>query len=212
VLRSSGRYGPSPFIVGHYGGSGEIAQGFCRTAAVQGAIYILGRAVKSIVSRSRILGDAITTEPTELLGDFEVDIDELPDKLTCNLILSSPDLLPSSLADSAEVVSVETAQPMSAVARGIVVLERPIHFGPRPLIKTPAELVDQVKAHDNNVPGQIADEDTPDKAEPEDQPVDTALLVFPPSSVPGGSTSLAVSAFITGEASMSTPAGKCKCI
>lgn len=29
-LRSSGRYGDSPFIIGHYGGLGEIAQGFCR--------------------------------------------------------------------------------------------------------------------------------------------------------------------------------------
>ncbi|KAF8760007.1 GDP dissociation inhibitor [Rhizoctonia solani] len=35
-LRSVGRYGPSPFLIGHYGGAGELAQGFCRTCAVQG--------------------------------------------------------------------------------------------------------------------------------------------------------------------------------
>ena len=29
-LRSIGRYGPSAFLVGQYGGAGEIAQGFCR--------------------------------------------------------------------------------------------------------------------------------------------------------------------------------------
>jgi RAB protein geranylgeranyltransferase component A len=29
-LRSMGRYGPSPFLVGLYGGAGEVAQGFCR--------------------------------------------------------------------------------------------------------------------------------------------------------------------------------------
>ncbi|KAG8715406.1 Rab proteins geranylgeranyltransferase component A [Ceratobasidium sp. 423] len=32
-LRSVGRYGPSPFLIGHYGGAGELAQGFCRTCA-----------------------------------------------------------------------------------------------------------------------------------------------------------------------------------
>src|SRR6266576_1181339 len=47
-MRAAGRYGPSPFLVGHYGGTGEIAQGFCRAAAVSGAIYILGRHILSI--------------------------------------------------------------------------------------------------------------------------------------------------------------------
>ncbi|KEP49440.1 GDP dissociation inhibitor [Rhizoctonia solani 123E] len=47
-LRSVGRYGPSPFLIGHYGGSGELAQGFCRTCAVGGGTYVLGRKVVSI--------------------------------------------------------------------------------------------------------------------------------------------------------------------
>lgn len=29
-LRSMGRYGPSAFLVGQYGGAGEVAQGYCR--------------------------------------------------------------------------------------------------------------------------------------------------------------------------------------
>lgn len=29
-IRSTGRYGNSPFLVGHYGGAGELSQGFCR--------------------------------------------------------------------------------------------------------------------------------------------------------------------------------------
>jgi RAB protein geranylgeranyltransferase component A len=29
-IRSSGRYGNSAFLVGHYGGAGELSQGFCR--------------------------------------------------------------------------------------------------------------------------------------------------------------------------------------
>ncbi|KAG8732919.1 Rab proteins geranylgeranyltransferase component A [Ceratobasidium sp. 414] len=47
-LRSVGRYGPSPFLIGHYGGAGELAQGFCRTCAVRGGTYVLGRKVLSI--------------------------------------------------------------------------------------------------------------------------------------------------------------------
>ncbi|KAH7344118.1 GDP dissociation inhibitor-domain-containing protein [Rhizoctonia solani] len=47
-LRSVGRYGPSPFLIGHYGGAGELAQGFCRTCAVGGGTYVLGRKVVSI--------------------------------------------------------------------------------------------------------------------------------------------------------------------
>ncbi|BEJ01568.1 hypothetical protein CcaverHIS631_0602500 [Cutaneotrichosporon cavernicola] len=41
-FRSMGRYGPSPFLVGQYGGAGEVAQGFCRACAVFGGTYILG--------------------------------------------------------------------------------------------------------------------------------------------------------------------------
>ena len=29
-MRSAGRYGNSPFLMGHYGGLGEMVQGFCR--------------------------------------------------------------------------------------------------------------------------------------------------------------------------------------
>ncbi|CAE6384867.1 unnamed protein product [Rhizoctonia solani] len=47
-LRSVGRYGPSPFLIGHYGGAGELAQGFCRTCAVQGGTYVLGRKVVEV--------------------------------------------------------------------------------------------------------------------------------------------------------------------
>ncbi|WVQ74521.1 hypothetical protein IAR50_004122 [Cryptococcus sp. DSM 104548] len=43
-LRSIGRYGPSSFLVGQYGGAGEVAQGFCRGCAVFGGTYVLGPA------------------------------------------------------------------------------------------------------------------------------------------------------------------------
>lgn len=47
-LRGYGRYGPSPFLVGQYGGAGELAQGFCRASAVHGGVFILGHAVAAL--------------------------------------------------------------------------------------------------------------------------------------------------------------------
>lgn len=43
-LQSIGRYGTGAFLVGQYGGAGEIAQGFCRACAVHGGTYVLGAA------------------------------------------------------------------------------------------------------------------------------------------------------------------------
>ncbi|KAG8891648.1 Rab proteins geranylgeranyltransferase component A, partial [Tulasnella sp. 417] len=60
-LRANGRYGNSPFLIGHYGGAGEISQGFCRTAAVQGATYILGRKIEGVTH----VPEAPTTPATE---------------------------------------------------------------------------------------------------------------------------------------------------
>ncbi|CCU97829.1 unnamed protein product [Malassezia sympodialis ATCC 42132] len=48
TLRGYGRYGPSPFLVGQYGGAGELAQGFCRASAVHGGVFILGHAVTAL--------------------------------------------------------------------------------------------------------------------------------------------------------------------
>src|SRR5260221_11941563 len=56
-LRSSGRYGASPFLVGHYGGLGEIAQGFCRVSAVNGGLYILDGNTEEITIPSLAAGN-----------------------------------------------------------------------------------------------------------------------------------------------------------
>ncbi|CAD6570829.1 MAG: Rab proteins geranylgeranyltransferase component A [Tremellales sp. Tagirdzhanova-0007] len=49
-LRSVGRYGAGAFLIGQYGGAGEVAQGFCRACAVHGGTCILGSnaSIKSI--------------------------------------------------------------------------------------------------------------------------------------------------------------------
>lgn len=147
-LKSSGRYGPSPFLVGHYGGSGEISQGFCRTSAVNGTTYILGKGISSVRSNDS--------------GKYKIALKDFEETITCDAIVSTPE--PSEV---------------HRVARCIAIIDRPLVF-------SSAE----------------------DDAET-DNSVDTAVLVFPPVSLPRNSVNTAVHAFVTGEGSMAAPKSRC---
>ncbi|WFC94374.1 hypothetical protein MBRA1_001004 [Malassezia brasiliensis] len=48
ALAGLGRYGDAAYLVGQYGGAGELAQGFCRASAVNGATFVLGHEIKSL--------------------------------------------------------------------------------------------------------------------------------------------------------------------
>ncbi|KAF7331573.1 hypothetical protein MKEN_00036700 [Mycena kentingensis (nom. inval.)] len=118
-LRSSGRYGASPFLVGHYGSSGEIAQGFCRTAAVSGGVYILGRKIESIDS----------TQP----ATHTIRLEEFPEPITASLFISSSrpgaTLIPPPTELSAPFSS---SSPAYTVARCIAIVDKPILFNAAP--------------------------------------------------------------------------------
>ncbi|KAF8211803.1 GDP dissociation inhibitor-domain-containing protein [Mycena galopus ATCC 62051] len=199
-LRSAGRYGASPFLVGHYGSSGEIAQGFCRTAAVSAAVYILGRAIESISSSS--------PEPKHILR-----LADFPDPLTCSLLISSPPYphSPSSAAPTPVPLPQSPSSPFSGsplshpVARCIAIIDRPLTLG---ALASPED-------EDASPPDDSAPSDDPDAAPSADEApapapavLDTAVIVFPPSSLPGGSSTAAATAFLTGEGTMSCPKGK----
>ncbi|GAA5938241.1 hypothetical protein JCM1841_006804 [Sporobolomyces salmonicolor] len=49
IIHSIGRYGPSPYLVGHYGGAGDLVGGFSRICAVWGGGQILGRPLLPLV-------------------------------------------------------------------------------------------------------------------------------------------------------------------
>ncbi|KAG0695445.1 FAD/NAD-P-binding domain-containing protein [Suillus ampliporus] len=124
-LKASGRYGSSSFLVGYYGGSGEIAQGFCRAAAVSGGVYILGRLVTSIASVDP--GEPILTSD---LPRFAVEVDNFPDRLHCRCLISSTTLLPEHLRTRADIIrptipSCSSTRP-SAMARCIAIIDGPI--------------------------------------------------------------------------------------
>ncbi|KAF8432529.1 GDP dissociation inhibitor-domain-containing protein [Boletus edulis BED1] len=117
-LRSAGRYGSSPFLVGYYGGSGEIIQGFCRAAAVNGGVYILGRKILNVVVNG-------AQEPER----FAVELEDVPDTLRSSCILSSMTCIPRSLRSQANLTASDSNVPgtircqLSAVARCVAIVQ-----------------------------------------------------------------------------------------
>ncbi|KAJ7122996.1 GDP dissociation inhibitor-domain-containing protein [Mycena epipterygia] len=192
-LHSAGRYGASPFLVGHYGSSGEIAQGFCRIAAVSGAVYILGRDIQAISQQPNAPDSDPASPPrhTVRLADF-------PDPLSCALLISSsfPSHSPSGATPvpppPSPAAPFSTASRNCTVARCIAIIDRALSIaGPT------APPTDEEPAGDD------------DAAPPSPPVLDTAVIVFPPSSLPnGGSSTAAATVLLTGEGTMSCPRGK----
>ena len=167
-LRSSGRYGKSPFLVGHYGSLGEISQGFCRAAAVTGAAYILDRKI-------------ITISYAE--SQYTIQLLDFPEPISCKVIISSSStIIPTGLLSRARNMHSTSDFSPHAVARAVVVIDRPLSFDGSP---------DRDRAT---------------------SPLDTGVVVFPPFSLPQPQgLEVAVTALVVGEGTMSTPKGKCTC-
>ncbi|EMD31811.1 hypothetical protein CERSUDRAFT_119383 [Gelatoporia subvermispora B] len=197
--KSVGRYGPSAFLVGHYGGVGEVAQGFCRTSAVSGGTYILGRRLLSI---TQLPSQGRTEKFKEVGRKYAIELEEFPERLTCDMIISSPDYIPSELSSHASAVppplssTSGTPTDMYPVARCIAVIDSPIRFlatGPSPETRTSGDTSsDEQAPQEKGATGEV----------------DTAMLIFAPSSVSGGSTTSAAHMLVTGEGSMSAPSGR----
>ncbi|KAF5321195.1 hypothetical protein D9619_000865 [Psilocybe cf. subviscida] len=226
-LRSGGRYGPSPFLIGHYGGIGDIAQGFCRASAVSGGVYILGRKVTSIspfdpskVAKTSQKTEADSTDSNTAEGDtskrafkYSIDLEDFPDTLSCNLIISTPSYISQDLASSARHLPtpsrlsfIDFQSDVAAIARCIAIVDQALNLRTTETTSAP-ELEPETEVTDAT--GSAEDDPTQEPVpKREDNPVDTAVLVLPPSSVEGGSTTHAATALVNGEGSLSTPAGK----
>ncbi|KAH9986794.1 GDP dissociation inhibitor-domain-containing protein [Russula vinacea] len=195
-LRSAGRYGASPFLIGHYGGLGEIAQGFCRVSAVNGGVYILDRKIEEI------------TTPASASGDkFVANLDDLPEPLTADVLVAARDQLPLSL----HPLPARDAH-ISLIARCIAVIDKPISFPP--LLSSDEGLSEDevepasVTAGSEDAGGQSSESMTGPESPAEAQLVDTSIIIFPPRSVNGGSSTNAAQAFTTGAGTLSAPQGK----
>lgn len=187
-LRSSGRYGTSPFLVGHYGGLGEIAQGFCRVSAVNGGVYILDKKADKITASG---------------GKFVVELDDFPEPLTADVIVAALDQLPVELHPPAQAAS------LSIIARCIVVIDKPIPFPP---LSSAGEGLSEDEAESavesDDAGGPTSKSTTQPETSVEASPIDTSVIVFPPSSVKGGSSTRAAHVVTTGAGTLSAPQGK----
>jgi len=178
-LRSSGKYGPSPFLVGLFGGLGELSQGFCRSCAVSGGTYMLNQEIKSM-SQS----DSQPSNP-ELTNDlFRVTLNDIPETVTSKLIISSVDFtrhLPSSDHDA------PLGGEQEVTAFGIVVVKSSISLQSFTASSAPDEQqpVDELM-----------------------KMIDAAMLVFPPDELPSGKAPGAVTMLINGEGVSSCPRGE----
>lgn len=202
-LRSAGRYGPSSFLIGHYGGAGEIAQGFCRTAAVSGGVYILGRPISSITPYEDVAPEDRPTHSDDpsAFPKYIIKLDEFPDPLTSDLIISAQGYIPSNLLHTTKLVApshlYESTPFVTPIARCIAIIDQPLSLSPATLTPDPTS--------------DLEDQSSDPRSLLSTSNLDTAVLVFPPSSLPtGGSATASATVLMTGEGSMSTPSGKCK--
>ncbi|KAF9483980.1 FAD/NAD(P)-binding domain-containing protein [Pholiota conissans] len=205
-LRSGGRYGPSPFLLGHYGGLGDIAQGFCRAAAVNGAVYILSREVRKIshIEHSDNTKHSSVTGSQEAPHRFNytIDLDDFPDTLSCKLIISPASYVPPTLRDGIfqlpPLISKDMTTDLAALARCVAIIDQPLLIRHTPTPEpNPSTDCQQASESQVEIPtGSI------------EQPIDTAIFVFPPSTVNKGSNTNPATVLINGEGSLSTPKGK----
>ncbi|KAF9008862.1 GDP dissociation inhibitor-domain-containing protein [Cyathus striatus] len=164
-LRSIGRYGPSPFLVGHYGGVGDIAQGFCRAAAVNGAVYILGRKILGLSQSSEKSDHAISTSTSR----HTIELEDVPDTLTCDLLITSTSHIPSNPV-------LQTSHPSS------------IHSHPVDSAKAMARCILIFDRAFSSVVNNLLTEELLDgsnRSEENKERLGSAVLIFPPSTVPG---------------------------
>ena len=223
-LRSSGRYGASPFLIGHYGGIGDIAQGFCRAAAVSGGVYVLGRKILDISRASgpstlpsqKESSDEEEGKKQKLSFNYNVELEDFPDTLSCNLIISSTSYIPPNLKHEARQLS-PPSQPqdefnkpnVAAMARCIVILDQALSLRTPVSVSAPQPQPQAQEPTTEDVDGDAV-ASAPAPTNSQDTGVDTGILVFPPSSVEGGSKTHSATVMVNGEGSMSTPRGRCK--
>lgn len=211
-LRSAGRYGATPFLVGHYGGLGETAQGFCRTSAVKGGTYILGRRVVDVKPPSSAADSAAQDEKSAAMSSAEprysVVLEDFDEPLTAKILLASPDYVSSGSTVTAPTSS-HPSVPSSVypVARCIAIVDKPLSF-------TPSEYLEEPPPTEADPEDAVEGDDEKPSAVPAapSYEVDTAVLVFPPGSLANGSSTSAAHVLVTGEGSLSAPRGKCELI
>ncbi|PVF99147.1 FAD/NAD(P)-binding domain-containing protein [Serendipita vermifera] len=205
---STGRHGNSPFLIGHFGGAGELAQGFCRTCAVSGGVYILGRPYTITYDPSQEPVQKVseptapTSQDTEGIVDsehpepsqkdskveniplnFHIQIDGIDDKLRARYVISVPDeiaKIDEKITDGSSAKSSKYDESQTIrLGRCIAIIEGPVYFKK----KQPQEEKQDDVEEGEEVTEDTSKEGTETVPPPEDEgdgSVDSAILVFPP--------------------------------
>ncbi|KAI5119632.1 hypothetical protein M0805_007895 [Coniferiporia weirii] len=182
-IRSTGRYGPSPFLVGQYGGLGELAQGFCRACAVSGGTYILGHDIISLeTSSAQVEGVEAKNSRVHLLK-----LDELSETLSADMVITSSDLLLKYGGPGG--IGPEDRLEDELCACGIVVIEG---------------IISSISAHEDTRSTRQKSDEMRSAA----KSLDSAFLVFPPGELVSGAAQGPVNVLINGEGTLSCPRGK----
>ncbi|GAA6022952.1 hypothetical protein JCM10207_007727 [Rhodosporidiobolus poonsookiae] len=204
TIHSIGRYGPSPYLVGHYGGAGDLVGGFSRICAVWGGGQILGRPAGALEREPEVgrkvptaqapfvqherkppapaapeaaVGEKEGQQQTRPLGiPVELEPGEEPTMFTGDWVISSPHLLPTLFPSSS---SSSSSAPTSAHL--IAILPSPVAFPPP---RAPAD-----------AEAGAAEEDDPD----------SKMFVFPPRALRDECGT--VTALQVGKGTMSCPEG-----
>jgi Rab proteins geranylgeranyltransferase component A len=152
------------------------------------------------------------TSGSSLSPRYSIELADFPETLTCNLLISSARLVPQNLAQDTKQLSSTINDSIlnhkTSMVRCIAIVDHPIYFPPSTLLDTSRDY-SQPRTAEGEAEPSTSIPQGPEIPLPAPHPLDTGLLVFPPSSVPDGSTTTAATVLVTGEGSMSTPAGKC---
>ncbi|GAA6007205.1 hypothetical protein JCM11491_003043 [Sporobolomyces phaffii] len=203
IIHSVGRYGPSPYLVGHYGGVGDLVGGFSRICAVWGGGQILGRPLSPLeltppsgtpVPASQppfMVHDNPPPPPSNPFDEHEttrplgipVQLDEGsdPTMFTGDWVISSPHLLPT-LFPSTEAPSEEQLRPTSVNL--VAILTHAVPFPP------PRSSGDTGETEEEETPASLSD---------------SHLFVIPPEASSGSIGT--VTALQLGKGTMSCPDG-----
>jgi RAB protein geranylgeranyltransferase component A len=162
-MKSIGKYGNSAYLVGQYGGAGELAQGYCRASAVKGATFILDHQIDSAARKDARWNLTVAGLEQQVTADYLVSSDEILETLGLNVGQVEVNLTEAS------------AQSLGCMYRCILILDKPVYFCTNAADATNYEETSDAKS-----------ESTPA------YPPETGLLIFPPGAIGKNKNSIMV--------------------
>jgi RAB protein geranylgeranyltransferase component A len=186
-LTSVGRYGNSAYLVPQYGGAGEIAQGYCRAAAVHGATFVLGKEIETLTTE-QVNGQAGENDASR----YQLKLKDIDEVFTADYVVGEEELV-QSVRGAHATASRPASSADAKLLHGILVLDRSVRI-PAPAVTSTA----------SSSSGEA-------KNAEEEEPLETGLIVFPPGSLAlqaGAYNESAITALVLGEGTFCCPKGQ----